>query len=115
MSKFKIKIIRTDEYEVECNWTQEQIDAYREVEHDVFTQEDVARSLALLRMRIGFGGFIEGFGHVREYDETDRLKLQFIHDDQGELITVPDEAYTLGLSIKAIDEDENFEIEAEEI
>ncbi len=116
MSKFKITVIRTDEYEIECNWSESKIKGWSEHFYPGTTQEDIAKHFAVSFMRNENNYFIEGFGHVKEYHKDGSLKSVLIRDNQtGKLRKLREDEYTIGISICPISQDDDYETEIEQL
>jgi hypothetical protein len=113
MAKFKITVIRTDEYEIECNWSDEEIKAWSEDFFNAQTQEDIAKQFAVDFMRNEEKYFIEGFGYVKEFNSNNDLKTVWMHDEGGETRILREDEYTKGISIRPISQDEDYETEVE--
>ena len=113
--KFNVKVIRTDEYEIEIDenkFNEEALKSWSEVFSDVETQEDLAKKLAGAIMYFGSDyGFIEGFGYVKTVNENGN---EVKHYEQGHGVVL-DSEYSSGLSVKIIYENEDYDYESEEI
>jgi len=115
--KFKIIVTRVDTYEIEVDenvWTDEELKNWSKVFHPVHSVEDVAKDYAIAFMRNDDNYFIEGYGYVKEYNKDGDLKGVPYRDENGEFaFPLPEEKYTKGISIKPIDEDNDYETEVE--
>lgn len=110
MKKYKVKVIREDEYEVEFDesvFDEEFIDDFKEYFYDLDTLEEHAEHIAQFRARFG-ERFIEGYGSPKVDGELPIIAAQF----EKELKHV-----NFGLNINVISEDDfdRMEIEVEEI
>jgi len=114
MKKFKIEVIRTDFYEVEVDeniWTKEELKKWSNVFYPAENQKELAENLANSIMRLGSDyGFIEGFGYVKTFrcDGSQRKHFEGLKE-------VPDDKYANGISIKIINENDDYEINSYEV
>ena len=105
MKKFKIKVERVDEYEIEFDENiinDEFIESYKKYFSDIDTLEEHAENIAIFRARFG-ERHIEGYGNVMVNG-----RLPFM---------VKEEFVQKGINIKVISEDDfnDMYVEVEEI
>lgn len=115
MAKFKVTVVRTDEYEIEVDeniWTECEIKEWGNTFWGGSSLRDVASALGIAWMKEGRAFFKEGFGYVRELDSNGNPNSIPYKDESGNYSNMPDEKYAKGLSIKPISEDEDYEINA---
>lgn len=65
MKKFKVKVIREEEYEIEIDesvWTQEQLKAFSKVMYQAEDLQELAGMIAEMYFNQGEGSWLEGFG-----------------------------------------------------
>lgn len=111
MSKFKINVIRTDEYEIEIDekiWDEKAIQEWAKVFYEAESTEDIAKDLAGSIMKMGSDyGFMEGFGYVKTLRSDGSQKKHF-----GEgFKEIKKSEYTKGIVLKVLQEDEDYEYE----
>ena len=105
MRKFKVKVERIDEYEIELDENiinEEFMEHYKEYFLDIDTLEEHAENIAIFRARFG-ERFIEGYGNPMVNG-----RLPFMEKEEN---------VQKGINIKVINEDDfdNMYIEVEEI
>lgn len=105
MKKFKCKVTREDEYEIEIDENiidEEWMEQFREYMYDFTTHEEHAEQIAQLRARFG-GDFMEGYG----YPLVDGAKPWHCEEN--------DKRIEKGINIKIISEDDDCYVDVEEI
>jgi hypothetical protein len=108
MRKFRCKVTRIDEYEVELDeniFNQEFIEHFKKYFFDYETLEEHAKHIAQFRARFG-ERFIEGYGIPKVNG-----KLPFIARINKKDL----ESVNHGLNINILNEDNDCEVEVEEI
>lgn len=119
MAKFKVTVTRVDEYEIEIDenvWDEKALEDWSSVFHPVSDAEDVAKNFAVAWMRNEDKYFIEGYGYVKEFDQSGNLKGVPYRDEKGEFAyPLPEDRYAKGISIVALSQDEDYETEVEEL
>ena len=105
MKKFRVKVERMDEYEIEIDENiinEEFIENYKEYFSDIDTLEEHAENIAIFRARFG-ERFIEGYGNLMVNG-----RLPFM---------VKEKDVEKGINIKVISEDDfyNMYTEVEEV
>lgn len=105
MKKFKVRVERVDEYEIEFDEkiiNEEFMEDYREFFSDIETLEEHAENIAISRARFG-EGFIEGYGNTMVNG-----RLPFMVEDKD---------VEKGINIKILSEDNfsDMNVEVEEI
>lgn len=119
MAKFKVTVTRVDEYEIEIDenvWDEKALEDWSGVFHPVSDAEDVAKDFAVAWMRNEDKYFIEGYGYVKEFDQSGNLKGVPYRDEKGEFAyPLPEDSYTKGISIVALSQDEDYETEVQEL
>lgn len=104
MKKFKVKVVRTDEYIIEIDDTilnEQWMDDFRHVFFRFHEYDEHAEQIAMMRARFG-EGFIEGYGNIL----VNGKKSWHITDENQ---------VNQAINIKIISEDDEREIEVEEI
>lgn len=118
MKKFNVTVTRVDEYEIEVDeniWNEKELKEWEKSFFPVNDQKDLAKILAGSVMKLGSDhGFIEGFGYVRMKRKSGDLMSHFRSGKKG-IEQVPDDEYDKGLSVRIIDEDDDYEYDIEEI
>lgn len=113
MKKFKIEVIRTDEFEVEIDetvWDKEALKDWSSVFWTVESAEELAHSVAEAVSRNGSqSNFIEGFGNIKTLYRDGAEKTKYRKDENGEW--VKDNDYANGITIRIISEDDDYETE----
>ena len=115
MPKYKVKVTRTDEYEIEIDasvWTKEAIEAWGNTFSGGNSLGHVVCALGKAWMRQDSGFHKEGFGYVRELDSNGIKQNIPFKDEVGNYGSLPDERYTKGLTIRPITEDEDYKVDA---
>lgn len=108
MKKFKCKVTRVDEYEIEIDEekiSEEWMEAFRSYMYKFHDYEEHAEHLAQLRARLG-EGFYEGYGYISINGERP-LAVRLSEKNEN--------SYEPGININIISEDEECEVEVEEI
>lgn len=105
MKKFKVRVERVDEYEIEFDEdiiNDGFLESYKEYFSDIETLEEHAENIAIFRARFG-EGFVEGYGNVMVNG-----RLPFM---------VKEDAVEKGINIKVVSEDDfnNMYTEVEEL
>ncbi len=111
MAKYKVTVTRTDEYEVECDWTPEEIKAWNDVYTDVETKEDVVKELAIAWMKNEDRYVIGDFGYVRQIDDNGNTKSVPFQGADGKLGHLPDDKFTNRISVHPISQDKDYDVE----
>lgn len=108
MKKFKCRVTRVDEYEIEIDEeriNEEWMKDFRSYMYKFHDYEKHAEHLAQLRARQG-EGFYEGYGYVSVNGERPlAVRLSELNES----------SYESGININVISEDEECEVEIEEI
>ena len=106
--KFKVSVIRYDDYEIELDdevLTEDWMKEWRQQFYSFTNLRDHAEHLAQLQARFG-DSFLEGYGHVRRDGE---------YIWPGNTEGHKDDLHADGINIKIINEDNCTEIDTEEI
>lgn len=118
MAKFKVTVVRTDEYEIDIDesvWTKEEIKEWGKIFWGGTSLRDVASALGEAWMKQGAGFFKEGFGYVRELDSKGSPKKIPVKNEKGEFDFLPDEKFAKGLTLRPINEDESYEVDVRRV
>lgn len=65
MKKFRIKVVKEAEYEIEVDdnvWTEKELEDFRKVFYQLHSTQEVAETVAEMYFEQGQGCFLEGFG-----------------------------------------------------
>ncbi len=109
MEKFRIEVVREDEYEVEIDetiWTPENLKEWSSVFWDVENTEEFAESVARAIIRQGIDqGFYEGFGNLSIYYKSGHRKTVYGPGYKA----IPEAEYAEGIKVflKYYDDDYN--------
>jgi hypothetical protein len=112
MEKFKIEVIKTDEFLVNVDsefWNEEIRKEWSKTFWNLESNEDLAKSLAESVSRKGLEEFYEGFGYVKTLSKDGSFRKQWYKNKEGELTFRTDEDYTKGLSITILSMDNEIE------
>lgn len=112
LEKFKIEVIKTDEFEVEVDsdiWNEEMRIQFGKSFWDLDDTADVAKSLADSVSRKGLEEFYEGFGIVKTLYSDGSVRKQWYTDEKGKLKFRTDDDYTKGITIRVISMDDDVE------
>lgn len=99
MKKFKVKVIRTDEYDITIDpniWSEKELKNWSSVFYPTEDLSELAKHLACAMMIEGSGEFLEGFGHIKRVGCENITKK-----------TCP------GIEVDIIEENNDYEIEIE--
>lgn len=86
MRKFKVKVVREEEYEIEIDesvWTQEQLKAFSKVMYQAEDLQELAEIIAEMYFKQGEGSWLEGFG-IPYVNGKEPL---FVHSSDKDAIT----------------------------
>ena len=116
LKKFRVEVVRTDEYEIEIDdsvYTDEFIEQWSESFQDTeedSRQQDFVKHLAGSITCTGKKEFLEGFGFIKQRFhsmDTDDFLTQY---SKG-FTKVTEEEYSPGIKVEIINYDEDYEIE----
>ena len=110
MQKFKVEVVRTDEFEIEIDetvWDEAALEDWSSVFWKVESVQELSQSIAEAISREGSDKlFIEGFGNMKVLYRDGSEKTKYKKED-GEW--KKDTDYTKGITVRIITEDDDYE------
>lgn len=108
MKKFKCKVTRVEEYEIEIDETkinEKWLKEFRSYMYNFHNYKEHSEHLASLRARQG-EGFYEGYGYI-SVNRSKPLAVMLSEENES--------SYEPGININIISEDEKCDVEVEEV